>query len=170
MRSDTRLTPMPRKTAICLRGHPRTPENLVGRSCKRCCHMVEKRARIARRMRNPLAYALNQLRRNAKKRGSEFALTVADFPNLPTHCPVLGMELDYSGAGGPNAASFDRSDSAQGYIPSNVVIMSRRANILKNNASIEELERVLDYIRKSKSQPPDAGAPKGESQLLRMKF
>lgn len=66
----------------------------------------------------------------------------------PTHCPVLGLELDYSGAGKPNAVSIDRTDSARGYVPGNVVIMSRRANTLKNNATVEELQKVLDYMRR----------------------
>jgi hypothetical protein len=142
---------MPSKKTHCLRGHLRDPKNLrsngVSLYCKACAKINELNGRNRRRKENPLRFALQQLRRNAKKRGYYFALTVEDFPNLPTHCPVLGLELDYSGAGGPNAASFDRSDSRYGYVAENVVIMSRRANILKNNATIEELERVLDYIR-----------------------
>src|SRR5215469_270669 len=95
--------------AVCIRGHLRTPENLVGRSCKLCRSRVEREGRIRRRKADPLGYALLELRRNAKKRGSEFALTREDCEPLPTHCPVLGVDLDYSGAGGPNAASFDRT-------------------------------------------------------------
>jgi hypothetical protein len=80
-------------------------------------------------------------------------LTKADFLPLPSHCPVLGVKLDYSGAGGPNAASIDRTNSAKGYTPGNVVIMSRRANTLKNDASAEELRKVLEYIENI-SNPP----------------
>jgi len=76
---------------------------------------------------------------------------------MPTHCPVLGTALVYSGNGGPNAASIDRTDSAKGYIAGNVVIMSRRANTLKNNASVEEMEKILAYLLSA--QPSDKSCP-----------
>ncbi len=80
---------MNNKKTHCLRGHRRTPENLLSNGvslyCKVCAKVNEK-----------------QLRRNARKRGFEFFLTKADFEPLPTHCPVLGVELDYSGSGKPN--------------------------------------------------------------------
>lgn len=141
----------------CLRGHPRTPDNLRsnGKSwyCKICAKDNEKSGRTRRRKQDPFGFALDQLRRNAIKRGSEFSVKKSDFEPLPSHCPVLGVELDYSGSGKPNAASIDRSDSRKGYIPGNVVIMSRRANTLKNNASAEELRKVLEYIEKNISPP-----------------
>jgi hypothetical protein len=134
----------------CLRGHPRTPENLRsnGRSvyCLPCSKATDKDGRIRRRTADPLRFMLGELRRNAKKRGQYFALKPEDFGDLPTHCPVLGIELDYSGSGLSSAASVDRSDSTLGYVPGNVVIMSRRANTLKNNATVEELEKVLAYM------------------------
>jgi hypothetical protein len=139
------------KQTHCLRGHPRTPENLrsngVSLYCKICAIDNEKNGRARRRKADPFGFALGQLRRNAKKRGLEFSVTKKDFLPLPTHCPVLNVELDYSGAGTWNAASIDRSDCSKGYIPGNVVIMSKRANMLKNDASPEELRKVLEYIR-----------------------
>lgn len=111
-----------------------------------CAKANEKNGRTRRRKADPFGFALQQLRRNAKKRGFEFSLTKADFEPLPTHCPVLGVELDYSGSGKHNSASIDRSNSSKGYVPGNVVIMSRRANMLKNDTSTEELRKVLEYI------------------------
>lgn len=106
--------------------------------------------RRARRDRDPLQFLLNELRRNAKKRGAEFSLTKEDLLPIPTHCPVLGIELNYlaGSGGGPNSASIDRTDPQLGYVPGNVVIMSRRANTLKNDASCEELRKVLEYTEK----------------------
>lgn len=112
--------------------------------------MNERNGRARRRKQDPFAFALAQLRRNAKKRGQEFSVTMKDFLPLPTHCPVLNVELDYSGAGTRNAASIDRTDCSKGYVPGNVVVMSRRANTLKNDASREELRKVLEYIEKNK--------------------
>ena len=150
MIKTTKPTRSPIKTH-CLRGHPQVPENLRwnGRSycCLACSVINEKEGRRRRRRQDPFAYLLLELGRNAKKRGHEFNLTREDFAVLPTHCPVLGVELDYSGSGKPNAASIDRSDSTRGYVRGNVVIMSRRANTLKNDATAEELQKVLDYLR-----------------------
>jgi len=118
-----------------------------------CNSITGKDNRTHRRKSDPFGFALNELRRNAKKRNQPFDLTKADFSPLPSHCPVLGVELDYSGAGGPNAASIDRTDCKQGYVRGNVVIMSRRANTLKNDASPEELRKVLEYIEKFSKSP-----------------
>lgn len=69
----------------------------------------------------------------------------------PTHCPILGIELDYFHRPGgmkrsPNAASVDRTDSTKGYIPGNVAIRSARANRLKNDATAEEAYKVYKYL------------------------
>ena len=44
------------------------------------------------------------------------------------------------------AASIDRKDSSKGYVKGNVAIISRRANLLKNNATIAELKAVLAFM------------------------
>jgi hypothetical protein len=118
--------------------------------CKLCAPFNDQNGRARRRNQDPFGYALQQLRRNAKKRGLEFSVTKENFLPLPTHCPVLNVELDYSGAGTWNAASIDRTDCSKGYIPGNVVIMSKRANMLKNDATAEELRKVVEYIERSK--------------------
>ena len=125
---------MRKRQSHCVRGHPRTPENLRSNGtslyCKLCAPFNDKSGRARRRQADPFGFALQQLRRNAKKRGFEFSITKADLLPLPTVCPVFGTPLIYSGEGGPNAASIDRSDSAKGFVRGNVVVMSNRANHL----------------------------------------
>lgn len=44
--------------------------------------------------------------------------------------------------------SLDRLDSSKGYVKGNVRVISKRANQLKNNATVEEMRMVLaDLIR-----------------------
>ena len=77
---------------------------------------------------------------------------------LVTHCPLLGMELTYApyvGATPDNYATLDKIDPAKGYVPGNVQILSFRANSLKADASIEEMELLLKnwktLVEKTKS-------------------
>ncbi len=65
----------------------------------------------------------------------------------PTICPVLGTPLDYFNKNGPNVATFDRIDPKLGYVKGNVKIISFRANTIKNDGTVEELEKVIRYIK-----------------------
>lgn len=114
-----------------------------------------------------------QKKANAKRKGIEFTLKFDDVM-WPTHCPVLGAELDYSirrsnkregrGSGGHHVnkattPSFDRIDPTKGYVKGNVIIVSSRANTIKNNATPEELRRVAAFYTQLIS---DVGEPNAE--------
>ena len=68
---------------------------------------------------------------------------------FPSHCPILGIELDYFVKGAPteNSPSFDRIDSSKGYVRGNVQIISSKANTMKSNASLEEIEALYLYMK-----------------------
>lgn len=100
---------------------------------------------------NPLSYMLSTARRRALDKGLEFTITPADFPELPTHCPILGIPLVYGRGRGPrqpDSASLDRVDSSKGYMPGNVEIISWRANDIKGDATLEELLKLVDYLQR----------------------
>lgn len=72
----------------------------------------------------------------------------------PEHCPVLGIKLDYDLLTGENRKrdnrpSFDRIDPTKGYVKGNVLIVSNRANTLKNNATPEELMKVAQFYNQA---------------------
>lgn len=94
---------------------------------------------------------INAARSRAKRDGREFALTISDI-QIPTHCPVLGMKLQtVYGLGhrpSDSAPSIDRIDSSKGYTPENITVMSWRANMLKNNMTVEEARLVLAYLER----------------------
>ena len=90
--------------------------------------------------------------RRAKARaaacGRDFNLEVEDIV-IPTHCPILGMELkSHSGRSGGNANSpaLDRIDNTKGYVKGNVMVMSHRANMMKVDASNEELLKFAKWV------------------------
>lgn len=86
----------------------------------------------------------------AKRKGIEFDIILEDLFPLPTHCPVLNFPLDYtvSGKASYNSPSIDRIDSTQGYIKGNVMIISYKANTIKNNATPLELRTIADFYER----------------------
>jgi hypothetical protein len=89
-------------------------------------------------------------RKRAKEKGWVFSITIDDIV-VPEVCPVFGEPLLPPSLCGPNPMmpSIDRIDASRGYEPGNVQIMSHRANILKNDAKIEELEAVLAFLKRN---------------------
>ncbi len=91
-------------------------------------------------------------RRRARDRGLEATVRHFDL-HWPTHCPVLGMPLDYETKRGERTANLDnlptldRWDNEKGYTPGNVHVISYRANRIKSNATAEELAAVAEYAR-----------------------
>lgn len=90
-----------------------------------------------------------RLKSRCKRREIPFDLEVSDL-EPPTHCPVLGLELyNKPGAGTnqPNSPSVDRIDPGKGYTKGNIRVISNRANLLKSNATIEELSKILEDLK-----------------------
>lgn len=60
-------------------------------------------------------------------------------------CPVFGCKMAWSG--GDNSPTLDRTVPSKGYVRGNIVWMSSRANRLKYNATADELDAVVRYLR-----------------------
>jgi hypothetical protein len=87
---------------------------------------------------NPLVSMLSKAKNRASSRGIEFSITQNDI-FIPEFCPYFGIPL-FKGEGThtENSPSIDRIDSSKGYIPGNVEVISRRANVIKNNGTADE--------------------------------
>lgn len=85
----------------------------------------------------------------AKRNGIPFEIVLEDVV-VPTHCPVLGLELVWRKGDGrmnDSSPSLDRMVPDRGYVPGNVSVISWKANRLKSNATTAELQAVCDYMR-----------------------
>lgn len=111
----------------------------------------QKEKRLRKENKNPIKTMLLDARASAKKRGIEFSLPIYTTTlTIPETCPVLGIPLYRCRGkfgGGPNSPSIDRIDNTKGYVEGNVRIISRRANCLKSDSTLDELERIVLYMR-----------------------
>lgn len=76
----------------------------------------------------------------ARARGLAFEIEESDI-HIPSHCPVFGTPL-VIGDCKHDLPSLDRLDSARGYTPDNIWVISWRANHKKNALTVEEGIRV----------------------------
>lgn len=95
-----------------------------------------------------LAWAKNR----AKVKGIPFSLCKADIV-VPDCCPILGIPLSVAdGYPTENSPTLDRIHPLVGYVPENVAVISRRANTIKFNASLFEIEAILRWLEKELSE------------------
>ena len=86
-------------------------------------------------------------KKRAKKRGLPFDLTIEEL-EVPEKCPVLGLDLKVGSSSSRDISpSLDRIVPELGYVKGNIRVISLRANRLKSDASIEELEAILKYMK-----------------------
>ena len=103
---------------------------------------------------NPINLLLSRVKYRCKKEETPFNLIAEDII-VPEVCPILGIKLNFNRGGRrgyfENSPSLDRKIPEGGYVKGNVRIISARANLLKNNATVAELEKVLEDLRKIQS-------------------
>jgi hypothetical protein len=94
---------------------------------------------------------LGHAKGRAQREGLTFDLEFDDI-KIPSNCPLLGIPLDPAAdERAPNLPSLDRLDNSKGYVKGNVWVISWRANTLKRDASLAELEAVVEGWRKAKT-------------------
>ena len=89
---------------------------------------------------------------SAKKRARvlqiPFNLTKEDIL-IPERCPILDIYLvTNDNHAGDSSPSIDRINPALGYVKGNIVIISHKANTMKSNATIEEIEKLLNFYKR----------------------
>lgn len=85
-------------------------------------------------------------RARAKERGIPHTITDADVI-VPEVCPALGIPLKNSGPQADNSPSLDRIIPDLGYVPGNVVVISKLANRIKSNATPDQLRKVAQWAQ-----------------------
>ena len=103
---------------------------------------------------SPIKYSCKQMLSSSKKRASalnkphnittDYLVSIA-----PKQCPVFGWELKYGGGQkSKQSPSLDKIDPRKGYTRDNVQIISLLANLMKNEATPEELKLFAQWVTK----------------------
>jgi hypothetical protein len=131
--------------------------------CKTCMHARQDKWRALNRDRNKEnqdqwhlenypRIAWQTAKTRAKQQGVPFTLTVDDVKALFAEadgCPVFGTPFARRvGRSGPcpHSPSIDRFDPPKGYILGNVCIISWRANMIKRDATTEEMFLIAEWM------------------------
>lgn len=94
---------------------------------------------------------INASKQRAKLKNIEHTLTLDELKTIypkDNKCPVFGTELKFGDSGfRDNSPSIDKIDPKGGYTLDNVQVISWRANRLKVDASINELEMLIAFMK-----------------------
>lgn len=107
---------------------------------------IGKKVYDKRALEKPESFILQSAKSRAKARNLDFNLELSDII-IPEFCPILGIKLERGGQIF-NSPSIDRIDPLKGYIKGNIRIISQRANTMKNDASIKEMQTFCENIIK----------------------
>lgn len=136
---------------------PGRPSGVVS-SCKSC--QAVKNANYREANKNLLTAKLNtayrrsqdsfiQARRRAKAKGLAFDIdhaTVLALFESQEYCPLLGVKLNVDG-GLYHSPSLDRIVPKLGYVPGNIQVISFKANSSKQDLSLEQYQRLVEFYR-----------------------
>lgn len=105
---------------------------------------------------NPERCMWYDAKKRAKKRNVPLTIKHTDII-IPEYCPILGIKLERNLKGGKPLDSSPALDAIipnKGYVRGNIAVISHRANRIKTDASLEELERVTEWLRKVTQEQP----------------
>ena len=107
--------------------------------------VADRKARLlAWRKLNPERYLWQRARFRSMDDPS-FTLLPEDII-IPEECPVLRVPFEF---GTPYAMSLDKIDPKKSYTKDNVQVISRKANLMKQDASVNELRNFARWVSKT---------------------
>ena len=131
---------MPRRSRLLpttceLHGKPTKRAN-----CRRCNAAYMRTYLRGRRVQAPELTIWQRAHRRAASRRLPFSITMEAIV-IPQVCPVLGIPIVLGGQRSENSPSLDRITPKLGYVPGNVRVISDKANRLKGDRTLAELQR-----------------------------
>lgn len=86
----------------------------------------------------------------AREKSLPFDISYTDI-EIPKYCPILGIRL-FKGDSREkhNSPSLDRLIPELGYVKGNINVISNRANTLKSDSTLDELELIVKWMKNLK--------------------
>lgn len=127
--------------------------------CIDCSRAWENEHRRANPKMHWARYMCARIKYRSAKNGYRYNLTPEYLHSIcPDVCPALGIDLLYpvevgsKRAANERSPSVDRFDPKHGYVVGNVFVISNRANILKRDATADELSRVVSWMQSAQRE------------------
>lgn len=117
--------------------------------CKPCYIERNKEYQKKYREKNRFAIRMRSCKARAKELDLAFNLDEAYLKSIWTGvCPAFGTSLDIRKLKGEEgSAQLDRIVPSLGYVKWNVVWLSERANRIKDDATVEDLEMLVKWLK-----------------------
>jgi hypothetical protein len=126
--------------------HGPMPYATLDQTCRICTREQAKNRNRTNASFNRPRIILSSIKRRAAQKQISCELTLEHMRSIiPDTCPVLGNPLSYD-TDRETSPSVDRFDSSKGYTVDNVVIISDRANRIKNDGTAEEHIKVALWM------------------------
>ena len=107
-------------------------------SCRQCNAAYMRGYLRRRRLRTPGKALCDRAKQRARLQSLDFDLEASKL-TVPESCPALGIPLRLGSERSPASPSLDRIVPSDGYVHSNVRVISDRANKIKGNRDLVEL-------------------------------
>lgn len=86
-------------------------------------------------------------RRRAKNQNIPFSIDIEDI-HIPEVCPILNIPIVIgTGKISKQSPTLDKIIPELGYVKGNIAVISAKANALKSDMRIEDVERLLQYMK-----------------------
>lgn len=103
-----------------------------------------------KRQEDPCRFIFYSAKKRAKADGIPFEITKEDIYALypsDSKCPIFGIDLVPAvGITKENSPSLDRIIPEKGYVKGNIIVVSHKANRIKNNATLEDLKKIVCFL------------------------
>jgi len=119
-------------------------------TCKDCHNQKQREWHKHHQINNYFRYKCTKVKAKSKRLGIEFDLTPEYLESIWSgKCPVSGNTL-IQGAekDSKDSAELDRIIPKLGYVQGNVAFLSAKVNRLKNDATVDQLEKLLEWLKK----------------------
>lgn len=94
--------------------------------------------------------AVGRAKKRALATGVPFDINTEYLVSIfPEKCPIFGTEFSFIGnkTSRPESPSLDKIDPSKGYVVGNIEIISMKANVIKQNATSEEIFKVANWLK-----------------------